>query len=210
MKVLVTGGAGYIGSTIVTALDYAGHKPVILDSLITGQKAFTVEYPCYYGDIADSKLVATLCTKEGIEAVIHCAALIVVPESVTHPHRYYTENCVKSLQFFTTLKDVGVSTIIFSSSASIYAHTSALQVTEESALNPMSPYARSKVVMEYMLADLCNAWNIRYPVLRWCFVDLEWHPKNMPTNYADRKAGTFDFIMQASQKKSELLLKTGS
>ena len=167
MNILVSGGAGYIGSTVVSALSDAGHLPVILDSLVTGQEIFTTNHIFYHGDIADTSLVKKICAHHQIESAIHCAALIVIPESVREPARYYHENCTKSLIFFRTLHESGVPHILFSSSASIYAHTQELEVTEEVGFNPLSPYARSKVVVEYMLEDLCRAWNIGGVSLRY-------------------------------------------
>ena len=167
MNILVTGGAGYIGSTVVSALSDASHTPVILDSLVTGHSHFTTGHIFYRGDIADHALVKKICTTHAIEAVIHCAARIVVEESVQKPALYYRENCVKSLALFTTLHEVGVRNILFSSSASIYAHRTTLEVTEESAFEPQSPYARTKLITEYLLRDLCRVWKIKGVALRY-------------------------------------------
>jgi UDP-glucose 4-epimerase len=104
MKVLITGGAGYIGSTIGSALLDHGHTPIILDSLVTGQAAFTQGRIFYKGDIADRDMVAQIFKDHpDITATIHCAALIVVPESVEQPYEYYRENVVKSMDFFYQL-----------------------------------------------------------------------------------------------------------
>ncbi len=120
MKILVTGGAGYIGSTIASALEESGHTPIILDSLVTGKKGFTKGRIFYQGDIADSKLVEKIFSEHtDIFATIHCAALIIVPESTEKPYEYYRENVVKSLELFRTLKDLGANRLVFSSSASI-------------------------------------------------------------------------------------------
>ena len=109
MKYLITGGAGYIGSTICSALEDAGHTPIILDSLITGRKEFTKNRIFYKGDIADKKLVAKIFKEHPeIHAAVHCAALIVVPESVTQPYEYYQDNVSKSIEFFHTLHEHGL------------------------------------------------------------------------------------------------------
>jgi len=159
MKVLVTGGAGYIGSTINSALKDAGHTPVILDSLITGRPEFAREHIFYQGDIADRVIVEQIFREHpDIYATIHCAALIVVPESVEKPYEYYRENVVKSLEFFHTLKELGYGRVVFSSSASIYDVVPGYMVTESSPLRPGSPYARTKYMMEMVLKDFCTAY----------------------------------------------------
>ena len=168
MKVLVTGGAGYIGSTICSALEDAGHTPVILDSLLTGCPAFTNNRLFYQGDIADASIIARLFSEHpDIRCAIHCAALIVVPESVEHPYDYYLNNVEKSLHLFRLLRDHGCRDIVFSSSASIYDDADDFMVTESSALNPRSPYARTKYMMEMVLQDFCAAYGMRGIALRY-------------------------------------------
>lgn len=168
MKILVTGGAGYIGSTICSALEDNGHTPVVLDSIVTGRAEFIRDRKFYKGDIADKELL-TKVFKENPDIVctIHCAALIVVPESVENPYEYYTENVAKSLILFRNLKDLGCNKIVFSSSASIYDDVENFMVTETSPLNPRSPYARTKYMMEMILKDMCEAYGIRGIALRY-------------------------------------------
>lgn len=159
MKVLVTGGAGYIGSTICSALLDNGHTPIILDSLITGRPEFTTGRIFYQGDIADRALVERIFREHPeITATIHCAALIVVPESVEKPYEYYHENVAKSLELFRTLKDLGHGRVVFSSSASIYDVVPGYMVTESAPLRPSSPYARTKYMMEMILKDFTVAY----------------------------------------------------
>jgi len=159
MKVLVTGGAGYIGSTICSALVDNGHTPVILDSLITGRVEFTNAHIFYQGDIADRPLLERIFREHpDIYATIHCAALIVVPESVARPYEYYRENVAKSLELFHTLKDLGYGRVVFSSSASIYDVVPDYMVTESAPLRPSSPYARTKYMMEMILKDFSTAY----------------------------------------------------
>ncbi len=168
MKVLVTGGAGYIGSTICSALEDNGHIPVILDSLVTGRVEFTRNRIFYKGDIADTELLEKIFREHGdIEVTIHCAALIVVPESVEKPYEYYRENVAKSLELFYNLNRLGCKKIVFSSSASIYDDVPGFMVTEESPLNPRSPYARTKYMMEMVLKDMCNAYGMKGIALRY-------------------------------------------
>lgn len=168
MKVLVTGGAGYIGSTICSALRDNGHEAVILDSLITGKEEFTKDRVFYKGDIADKAILEKIFKDHpDIGYTIHCAALIVVPESVEKPYEYYTENVSKSLELFRNLKALGCKNVVFSSSASIYDDSPNFIVTEESPLNPRSPYARTKYMMEMVLQDFCNAYGMRGIALRY-------------------------------------------
>lgn len=154
----MTGGAGYIGSTVCSALEDAGHVPVVLDSLVTGQRAFIRGRAFYQGDIADQRLVEQIFGDHAdIAATLHFAARIVVGESVAQPALYYRENVVASLKLFETLLALGQERLIFSSSASIYASPPEFEVTEDSLVAPLSPYARTKWMTEQMLADLCTA-----------------------------------------------------
>jgi len=168
MKVLITGGAGYIGSTIANAILDTGHVPVLLDSLVTGQKAFTQGKVFYHGDIADRALLERILHEHpDIHSTIHCAALIVVPESVEKPYLYYHENVCKSLELFKNLEGLGYPRVVFSSSASIYDAVPGFKVTEASPLKPGSPYARSKYMMEMVLEDLSKATQLRGIALRY-------------------------------------------
>lgn len=168
MKFLVTGGAGYIGSTACSALLDAGHTPVILDSLVTGCREFTAGRIFYEGDIADEALLRRIFREHpDIFAAIHFAALIVVPESVARPYDYYTENVCKSLKLFQLLGELGCRRILFSSSAAIYATVPGYMVREDSPLRPCSPYARTKYMMEMILEDMCRAYGMQGIALRY-------------------------------------------
>jgi UDP-glucose 4-epimerase len=168
MKVLVTGGAGYIGSTVCSALLDKGHTPIILDSLVTGREEFTKNRIFYKGDIADKELLTKIFREHPeISHVVHCAALIVVPESVERPYDYYRENVAKSLELFNNLNSLGCQNVIFSSSASIYDDVEGFMVTEKAPLNPRSPYARTKYMMEMILKDFCTAYGMKGIALRY-------------------------------------------
>src|SRR5215213_8216815 len=135
MKVLVTGGAGYIGSTTAKALEEAGHTPVILDSLLTGPQPFVKDRIFYEGDIADRDLLRRIVAEHpDIEATIHRAARIVVPESVEKPYEYYRDDVAKSLELFDQLEQLGKPRVLFSSSASLYAVKDGFEVTEDDPL----------------------------------------------------------------------------
>jgi UDP-glucose 4-epimerase len=168
MKVLVTGGAGYIGSTTATALEEYGHTPVILDSLLTGPRVFTRNRIFYKGDIADRELIDQIFVEHpDIACTIHMAARIVVPESVALPYEYYRDNVTKSLELFDELLQLDRPRIIFSSSASVYGLATDFELFEDSPLDPLSPYARTKQVMEMILADLAASTAVRAIILRY-------------------------------------------
>jgi UDP-glucose 4-epimerase len=168
MKVLVTGGAGYIGSTTCKALEEAGHTPVVLDSLLTGPRVFVKDRIFYEGDIADRDLVSRVVEEHpDIACTIHMAARIIVPESVAHPYEYYRDNVAKSLELFDQLQSLGKGRVLFSSSASLYATKEGFEVTEQDPLDPPSPYARTKRVMEMCLEDMSAATDLRAISLRY-------------------------------------------
>ncbi len=168
MKYLITGGAGYIGSTIASALIDAGHTPIILDSLITGREEFTRGRIFYKADIADRAALQQVFREHpDINATIHCAALIVVPESTLSPYEYYRENVAKSIELFYTLHQLGCQKVLFSSSAAIYDVVPGFVVNEGSPLNPNSPYARTKYMMEMVLRDYCTSYGMQGIALRY-------------------------------------------
>ena len=167
MKVLVTGGAGYIGSTICSALEDNNHVPVIMDSLVNGSSTFTEGKKFYKADISDSKALKEIFRDhKDIEAIIHCAALVIVPESVQKPYLYYQENVSKSLELFKFASDSKIK-VIFSSTAAVYKSSEEQMVTENSPLDPESPYARTKITIEMALRDFCNAYGSKAISLRY-------------------------------------------
>ncbi|MFD7783953.1 UDP-glucose 4-epimerase GalE [Streptomyces nojiriensis] len=168
MKVLIAGGAGFIGSTVASACSDAGITPVILDNLVTGRREFAQGKAFYEGDIADGALIDRVFEEHpDIEAVVHCAALIVVPDSVADPVGYYRANVTKSLEFVAHLLRNGCSRMIFSSSASIYREGDDLTVDESSPIEAKSPYARTKAVCEAMFADIAAGGPIKILSLRY-------------------------------------------
>jgi UDP-glucose 4-epimerase len=168
MKVLITGGAGYIGSTTAKALEDAGHVPVILDSLLTGPRAFVRGRIFYEGDIADRGLLSRVVEEHpDIACTVHMAARIIVPESVAQPYEYYRDNVAKSLELFDQLVRLGKPDVVFSSSASLYGMVENFEVDESSPLDPPSPYARTKRMMEMVLEDMAAATDLRAIILRY-------------------------------------------
>jgi UDP-glucose 4-epimerase len=168
VKVLVTGGAGYIGSTVAKALEEAGHTPVVLDSLLTGPRAFVRDRIFYEGDVADRHLLTRIVEEHpDLDATIHLAARIVVPESVERPYEYYRDNVTASLELADQLTALGRPRLLFSSSASLYAASERFEVTEDDPVAPGSPYARTKLMAETALADMAAATDLRLVSLRY-------------------------------------------
>ena len=154
-RILVTGGAGYIGSHAVLALIDAGHEVMVLDNLSTGFRAAVPEgIEFHQGDVADQTLVARLLSGEAVDAVMHFAGSISVPESINAPAKYYRNNTCATLNLATCCVEAGVGSFIFSSTASVYGNCEACPCAEDSPTGPVSPYAASKLMSETMLADL--------------------------------------------------------
>ncbi len=168
MTVLVTGGAGYIGNHTVYALLDRGDDVVVLDDLSTGSRSLVGDKAVFVeGDVADQALVARIIREYGIDAVVHFAGSIVVPESVAQPLAYYANNVVASRSLIETCVREGVNAFIFSSTATVYAADASQPLHEEAPKAPISPYARSKLMTEWMLEDTSRAYDFRYIVLRY-------------------------------------------
>jgi UDP-glucose 4-epimerase len=168
MAILVTGGAGYIGSHMVHALVDAGERVVVLDNLSTGFRAALPEgVPLVVGDTGDEALLASLLKAHRIEAIIHFAASIVVPDSVRDPLGYYRNNTANSRTLLAAAVGAGVKHFIFSSTAAVYGNPAQVPVDEDAPTLPMSPYGTSKLMTEMMLRDAAAAHDMRYVVLRY-------------------------------------------
>jgi UDP-glucose 4-epimerase len=168
MTVLVTGGAGYIGGHMVLGLVDAGEKVVVLDNLSTGYSwAVPDGVELIVGDFGDSELVAKLLETHAIDAIAHFAAKIVVPESVVDPLGYYLNNSCNAHTLIAAAVKGGVKHFIFSSTAAVYGDTASEPVTETTPLHPISPYGRSKLMVEWMLEDVSRAYDFRYVALRY-------------------------------------------
>jgi UDP-glucose 4-epimerase len=166
--VLVTGGAGYIGSHAVLALLDAGWPVVVIDNLTTGfEWAVPQGVTFVRGDIADQPLLARLIEEHGIKAIIHFAGSIVVPESVENPLKYYENNTVKSRSLIESAVKGGVRHFIFSSTAATYGIPERVPVTEDGPTQPINPYGWSKLMTERMLADTAAAHPLNYCALRY-------------------------------------------
>ena len=168
VPVLVTGGAGYIGSHAVLALLDAGWQVAVLDELSTGfRRAVPDGVAFHHGDVGDEALLARIFAEHGIRAVMHFAGSIIVPESVAEPLKYYLHNTVKSRALIAACVDAGVPHLIFSSTAAVYGAPETSPVAEDAPLRPINPYGASKAMTETMLADTARAHPLNYAALRY-------------------------------------------
>jgi UDP-glucose 4-epimerase len=168
MTVLVTGGAGYIGSHMVHALVDAGENVVVIDNLSTGFSSFLPEgTKLFIGDAADENLVEGVIAAHNVESIIHFAGSVVVPDSMRDPLGYYRNNTMTTRSLLTTAVRCNVKRFIFSSTAAVYGNPDQMPVAEHAPTRPLSPYGSSKLMSEIMLHDVASAHDMNYVVLRY-------------------------------------------
>src|SRR3954466_7396863 len=168
MSVLVTGGAGYIGSHVVQALAKAGQSVIVIDNLSTGFSSFLPEgVPLFIGDAGDENLVEDVIRTRGIKSIIHFAGSVVVPESMRDPLAYYRNNTMTTRSLLNAAVKSGVSRFIYSSTAAVYGNPDQVPVSEQAPTRPLSPYGSSKLMTEIMLHDVASAHDMNYVVLRY-------------------------------------------
>src|SRR5277367_2474496 len=168
MTVLVTGGAGYIGSQMVNELSDAGERVVVLDNLSTGHRwAVPDGVPLIVGETGDQPLVSRLIREHNVSEIIHFAASIVVPDSVRDPLGYYRNNTANSRALIECAVKTGVRHFIFSSTAAVYGNPATIPVSEDAPTQPISPYGWSKLMTEIMLGDAGRAHGLTHVILRY-------------------------------------------
>jgi len=168
MTVLVTGGAGYIGSQVTYALISVGEDVVVLDNLSTGSRALVPKgVPLVVGSTGDRELVKEILRFHGVNAIIHFAASIVVPDSMRDPLSYYRNNTINTCTLIEAAVATGVKHIIFSSTAAVYGNAERSPVSEDDPTLPLSPYGSSKLMSEIMLRDAALSYGLRYVILRY-------------------------------------------
>lgn len=165
--VLVTGGAGYVGAHACKALAAAGYAPVVYDNLVTGRRAAVRWGPFEHGDVLDRVRLDAVFRRHRPSAVVHCAALAQVGDSIADPGSYYRDNIAGSLVLSEAMRDHGVDRIVFSSSCTVYGVPDVVPVRESAPIAPISPYGTSKAVVERMLADFGVAHGLRWIALRY-------------------------------------------
>ncbi|MGC8746926.1 MAG: UDP-glucose 4-epimerase GalE, partial [Candidatus Saccharicenans sp.] len=167
MKVLVTGGAGYIGSHTVKELIKKGYEIIIFDNLSTGRKELVKGGQLIEGDLQSRESIKALFRSHSIQAVLHFAALMQVGESFLDPQKYYRHNLLTTLNLLEAMLEAGVKYFVFSSSAAVYGEPQYLPIDENHPLTPINPYGATKFMVERILEDYGRAYNLRYISLRY-------------------------------------------
>lgn len=166
-SILVTGGAGYIGSHVVLQLVEAGERVVVLDDLSAGFRDAVIDAELIVGNVGDQALVAQVLREHAVDTVMHFAARTIVPESVADPLRYYGNNTCATRNLLACCRDAGVAQIVFSSTAAVYGIPEGGRASEDTPTAPINPYGSSKLMSEWMLRDLAAAGGPRYVALRY-------------------------------------------
>jgi UDP-glucose 4-epimerase len=166
-RVLVTGGAGYIGSHVVRQLGEAGYDIIVYDNCSTGNASAILYGELITGDLADIERLYKMFARYKFSAVLHFAASLIAPESVVNPLDYYANNTRNTLNLLRVCETFGVNQIIFSSTAAVYGEPQQNPVTEKTPTTPINPYGRSKLMSEWLIQDQSQASNLRYVILRY-------------------------------------------
>src|SRR5579859_4678110 len=166
-SILVTGGAGYIGSHVVLQLRARGESVVVLDDLSTGFRQAVLDTPLVAGNVGDRALVMQTLRDHSVDTVMHFAAHTIVPESVSNPLKYYGNNTCNTRNLLAACAESGVDKFIFSSTAAVYGLTENGVADEDTPTRPANPYGMSKLMSEMMLCDHCASGDMRHVILRY-------------------------------------------
>ena len=202
MAILVTGGAGYIGSHTVSELIKIGEDVVIIDNLEKGHKSAIIGGKLYIGDLRDDDFLNDVFMKEDIEAVIHFAAYSLVGESVTNPLKYYNNNVVSTLKLLNIMKEYSIDKIVFSSSAAVYGEPESTPIIEGNRTLPTNPYGETKLAVEKALKWADSAYGIRYASLRY-FNAAGAHPNGIIGEDHTPESHLIPIILQAALGQRE-------
>jgi UDP-arabinose 4-epimerase len=175
-SILVTGGAGYIGSVVAKHLYDEGFFPVVLDNLATGFESNVRWGPFYKGNISNTKLIEAIQLEHKIEGVIHFAASAYVGESIQLPFKYFQNNVSESIAFFAAISELGINSVVFSSSCATYGIPISDTISESHTQSPINPYGESKLLTERVLRSLCSVGRLRFAILRYfnaCGAEIE-------------------------------------
>ena len=167
MRVLVTGGAGYVGSHSAKLLAERGHEVTVVDNLAEGHRTAVGKLPLVVADLLDRERITAVIREKRVEAVMHFAAFAYVGVSVTEPAKYYHNNIVGTLALLDAMRAGGVDRIVFSSTCATYGNPQRVPITEDHPQNPISPYGFTKLAIEHALADYAHAYNLGYAALRY-------------------------------------------
>lgn len=210
MSVLILGGAGYIGSHMVKYLLDQGCDCIVLDDLSTGfVDSVPASVPFYQGDLANQSLLGNIFAKHGVNAVMHFAAFSQVGESVTQPQEYYDNNLAKTLVLLQSMADHGVKQFVFSSTAAVYGNPVQDRIDEQHPVNPINPYGRTKVAIEWVLEDYAQAYGLSSVCLRY-FNAAGAQPNARNGERHDPETHLIPLVLQAASGRREAISVFGS
>jgi len=207
-KILVVGGAGYIGSHMVRELLDEGYDPLVFDNLSTGHDWAVPEGRLVRGDLCDPSALERLFAENRFDAVLHFASFIQVGESVTAPLKYYRNNVANTLNLLAAMEKAEVKRFVFSSTAAVYGTPVEVPIGEEAPLQPENPYGRSKLMMEEILADCWHAWGLQSACLRY-FNAAGAHPSSEIGEAHDPESHIIPIVLQVALGKREFITING-
>lgn len=208
MKILVVGGAGYIGSHMVRELLAEGFDPLVFDNLCTGHEWAVPDGRLLQGDLADRERLHEVFAGHAFDAVMHFASFIQVGESVQQPLKYYRNNVANTLNLLEAMRDAGVTRFVFSSTAAVYGTPETVPISEDAPLHPENPYGHSKLMIEQVLADCERAWGLRSARLRY-FNAAGAQPDRSIGEAHDPESHLIPIILQVALGKREVITVNG-